>query len=56
MTNGPVEAGFTVYADFPSYKSGMFCICLQLLLNIPVTENMKQNGEADINVYIPFPS
>ena len=22
MTNGPVEAAFTVYADFPSYKSG----------------------------------
>ena len=22
MKNGPVEAGFTVYADFPSYKSG----------------------------------
>lgn len=59
MTNGPVEAGFTVYADFPSYKSGMFCICLQLLLNIPVTENMKQNGEADIKaVYYsnPFPT
>jgi len=24
MTNGPVEADFTVYADFPSYKSGLF--------------------------------
>ena len=23
MTNGPVEAAFTVYSDFPSYKSGM---------------------------------
>ena len=22
MTNGPVEAAFTVYADFPTYKSG----------------------------------
>ena len=22
MTNGPVEAAFTVYADFPSYKKG----------------------------------
>ena len=22
MTNGPVEGAFTVYADFPSYKSG----------------------------------
>jgi len=22
MTNGPVEAAFTVYADFPNYKSG----------------------------------
>ena len=24
MTNGPVEGGFTVYADFPSYKSGVY--------------------------------
>jgi len=24
MTNGPVEAAFTVYADFPSYKSGVY--------------------------------
>jgi len=24
MTNGPVEASFTVYADFPSYKSGVY--------------------------------
>ena len=24
MTNGPVEAGFTVYADFPTYKSGVY--------------------------------
>jgi cathepsin B len=23
-TNGPVEAGFTVYDDFPSYKSGVY--------------------------------
>ena len=23
MTNGPVEAAFSVYSDFPSYKSGM---------------------------------
>ena len=22
MTNGPVEGAFTVYADFPQYKSG----------------------------------
>lgn len=22
MTNGPVEGAFTVYADFPSYRSG----------------------------------
>ena len=22
MTNGPVEAAFTVYADFPTYKTG----------------------------------
>jgi len=24
MTNGPVEVDFTVYADFPSYKSGVY--------------------------------
>jgi len=24
MTNGPVEAAFTVYADFLSYKSGVY--------------------------------
>lgn len=24
MTNGPVEAAFTVYADFPSYRSGVY--------------------------------
>lgn len=24
MTNGPVEGAFTVYADFPSYKSGKY--------------------------------
>ena len=24
MTNGPVEAGFTVYEDFPLYKSGVY--------------------------------
>jgi len=24
MTNGPVEGAFTVYADFPSYKSGVY--------------------------------
>ena len=24
MTKGPVEGAFTVYADFPSYKSGMY--------------------------------
>lgn len=22
MTNGPVEGAFTVYADFPTYRSG----------------------------------
>ncbi|RMX42741.1 hypothetical protein pdam_00014169 [Pocillopora damicornis] len=26
MTNGPVEGAFTVYSDFPSYKSGYFKI------------------------------
>lgn len=24
MTNGPVEVAFTVYADFPTYKSGVY--------------------------------
>ena len=24
QTNGPVEAAFTVYADFPNYKSGVY--------------------------------
>jgi cathepsin B len=24
MTNGPVEAAFTVYADFVNYKSGVY--------------------------------
>ena len=24
MKNGPVEGAFTVYADFPSYKSGVY--------------------------------
>jgi len=24
MTNGPIEGAFTVYADFPSYKSGVY--------------------------------
>jgi cathepsin B len=24
MTNGPVEAAFTVFSDFPSYKSGVY--------------------------------
>lgn len=24
MKNGPVEAAFTVYSDFPSYKSGVY--------------------------------
>lgn len=24
MTNGPVEGAFTVYADFPTYRSGKF--------------------------------
>ena len=24
MTNGPVEAAFTVFEDFPNYKSGVY--------------------------------
>lgn len=24
LTNGPVEGAFTVYADFPNYKSGVY--------------------------------
>ena len=30
MTNGPVEGAFTVYADFPSYKSGKYSSVRQL--------------------------
>lgn len=26
MTNGPVESTFNVYADFPTYRSGTYCI------------------------------
>ena len=25
MTNGPVEAAFSVYADFPTYRTGLCC-------------------------------
>ena len=36
MTNGPVERAFTVYSDFPNYKSGnMFCF-LQSLEGYPI--------------------
>ena len=36
MTNGPVEGAFTVYSDFPNYKSGnMFCF-LQSLEGYPI--------------------
>ena len=24
MTNGPVESGFTLFEDFPNYKSGVY--------------------------------
>ena len=24
MTFGPIESGFTVYSDFPTYKSGVY--------------------------------
>lgn len=24
MTNGPVQTAFTVYEDFPSYRSGVY--------------------------------
>ena len=49
MTGGPVEGAFTVYADFPSYKSGT-CFhlkfdllllptqCLTFLIMIPVVK------------------
>ena len=29
MTNGPVEAAFTVFEDFPNYKSGVYQVFLQ---------------------------
>lgn len=28
--NGPVEAAFTVYADFVTYKSGIYYFCSKL--------------------------
>ena len=31
MKHGPVEAAFTVYADFPSYKSGIVCFAIVCL-------------------------
>lgn len=35
MKNGPVEADFTVYADFPTYKSGIYLILfIELILTI----------------------
>lgn len=30
MTNGPIEAAFTVYADFLSYKSGLYFMLLRI--------------------------
>ena len=30
MTYGPVEAAFTVYADFPTYKSGVYKVSFYL--------------------------
>lgn len=36
MTNGPVEGAFTVYNDFPTYRSGqpssVLCLAVHLLL------------------------
>ena len=50
--NGPVEAAFTVYADFPSYRSGN--ILLSLLLKNTV---LKRWGRGYLNGYsTPFPS
>lgn len=34
MTNGPVEGAFTVYADFPSYKSGKLSTYMRTSLAI----------------------
>lgn len=36
MTNGPVEGAFTVYSDFPNYKSGNMCCFLQSLEGYPI--------------------
>lgn len=33
MTEGPVEGAFTVYADFPSYRSGK---CFHPKLDLPI--------------------
>ena len=32
MTNGPVEAAFTVFEDFPNYKSGVYQVRLKICL------------------------
>ena len=34
MTNGPVETAFTVYADFPTYKSGLLRLCVHRLHDV----------------------
>ena len=40
MTNGPVEAAFTVYADFPTYKSGKQSKHIQNLGTFPLHKMM----------------
>ena len=43
MKNGPVEAAFTVFADFPSYKSGLvnqsirFTSCQPSVISLVIT-------------------
>eukprot|EP00163_Fabomonas_tropica_P011642 TRINITY_DN2241_c0_g1_i1.p2 TRINITY_DN2241_c0_g1~~TRINITY_DN2241_c0_g1_i1.p2 ORF type:complete len:360 (+),score=102.51 TRINITY_DN2241_c0_g1_i1:59-1081(+) len=47
-TNGPIEAAFTVYADFPSYKSGVYKQTSQQVLGghaIKIIGYGTENGE-----------
>lgn len=42
--NGPVKEPFTVYSDFPQYKSGMYSCILILFWLSEKTINQKGGG------------
>lgn len=42
--NGPVKEPFTVYSDFPQYKSGMYNCILILFWLSEKTINQKKGG------------